>query len=293
LAKDALALTNRLMAVAKAHPGWVKMAVAGAALSAAVLAIGGGLALVSAGIMGFAAFAPIVMTVVRSFRLLGYATKLLTAAQWLLNGALAANPFALAIIGAIALAAAAYELYKHWAGVAKFFRGIGKAIEGFASSMYAAGGRLVHELAAGMEAKALEPIHAAERLAGSIKDFFVGHSPPPVGPLHQLNRVRIVQTIAESIKPGPMASAIRRVAQVAAVAVPVAIGAGAGAAMAARPGMAGAAAGAPIVLNYSPRITVNGDADPEQFKRLLRQHSYELMQALDREHARRARTELK
>ena len=78
-------------------------------------------------------------------------------------------------------------------------------------------------LASGIASAAMVPIHAVAGIAGRIKNYFVGHSPPPLGPLHELNRVHIIETIAETMKPAPMMAAIQRIAQMAAITVRLAI----------------------------------------------------------------------
>lgn len=51
-------------------------------------------------------------------------TKVMTAAQWLLNTALLANPIGLVIAAVAALVAAGVMLYKYWDVVAEFFKGV-------------------------------------------------------------------------------------------------------------------------------------------------------------------------
>jgi hypothetical protein len=65
------------------------------------------------------------------------------------------------------------------------------------------------------------------KIGSLIIDHFKGHSPPPLGPLHQLNKVNLVRTIADTMTPAPMLSAVRRVALVTALAAPMMVGAGA------------------------------------------------------------------
>lgn len=47
--------------------------------------------------------------------------KLATAAQWLFNAAMDANPIGLVVLAIGLLVAAAYEIYKHWGPISKFF----------------------------------------------------------------------------------------------------------------------------------------------------------------------------
>ncbi|MGH7914880.1 MAG: hypothetical protein ACREPW_09555, partial [Candidatus Binataceae bacterium] len=164
-------------------------------------------------------------------------------------------------------------------------------LSGWSTWAYTAGANLMHSLAAGIAAGAMAPLHAVSHIAKDILDHFKGHSPPPLGPLHQLNRLHIVETIAATIKPAPMLAAIRRVAQVAAIAVPMAIGA---------PSMAGAmspaaAGGHATVINYAPQVTVHAaGGDAATLKRAvldaLREHVHDVRRALDNHDATRGRT---
>jgi hypothetical protein len=52
------------------------------------------------------------------------ATAAMTAAEWLFNAALDANPIGIVIVAVAALGVAAYELVKHWGAVSSFFIGL-------------------------------------------------------------------------------------------------------------------------------------------------------------------------
>ena len=123
--------------------------------------------------------------------------------------------------------------------------------------------------------------------------FFVGHSPPPFGPLHDLGHVTIAETIADRIRPAPILSAITRTAAAVAIAAPM-MAAPAAAAFgpgAAPSAIAGAPGTAPII-HYAPVIHGAGLSENELL-RVLETHAYELRRILSREDERRARTELK
>jgi hypothetical protein len=71
----------------------------------------------------------------------------------------------------------------------------------------------------------LASLHFLENPLGKIEQFildhFRGHSPPPLGPLHALNQLRIVETIASTLNPMPVVQAVRGVAGVTAAGVPL------------------------------------------------------------------------
>ena len=125
-------------------------------------------------------------------------------------------------------------------------------------------------LAKGIANGVMWPVHAIERAVTRMRSY-LPLRPARVGPLRDLNRVRILETIAQAIAPAPMHAAIRRVAAAAAITMPMMI-AGAAmpfsldiraakaapAAIASSPTAAGA-----VVLNYAPHVEVHapgGDA---------------------------------
>lgn len=270
-AVKAAAFAGKLQGLAEAYPTIAKLTLGFVGVSAAIAAISGTLQLLGIG---------------RTLTLAwSAATKVLTAAQWLLNAALDANPYTLAITAAVAaLAVAAYEIYEHWGAVAAFFRGVWSAIKtsvsGMGSWLYSAGASLMHSLASGIASAAMAPIHAVARIAEHIKGYVVGHSPPPLGPLHDLNRVHIIETIAATMKPAPMLAAIRRVAQVAAVGIPLAMSAPA----ISFAGTPGAPAGGAPVINFSITVHANGGDSIALKKAVIeavRESAHEVTRALN------------
>jgi hypothetical protein len=129
-------------------------------------------------------------------------------------------------------------------------------------------------------------------VAEKIGRIVVGHSPPPEGPLHELGRISIADTLAERIRPGPVLSAINRTAAAVAIAAPMMLGPG-GAAMAGT-----AAPGGAVVINYSPHVEVHAaaGADAAGFRRAvmdaLDHDRYELVRLIDGELTRKERSRL-
>jgi hypothetical protein len=223
------------------------------------------------------------------------ATKLWAGAQWLLNAAMDANPIVLITAGAIALAVAAYEIYKHWGAIAGFFEKVWGDIKGIFTGawhwMETAGVNLMKSLGEGILAGAEYPFKAAWGIAEKIGRHFIGHSPPPEGPLHELGRITIAETIAEHIRAVPIISAVKRTAAAVAIAAPMMAGAGGAA-------MAGAIApgGAPSIVINAP-ITINASGgDSAALEKIVvkgfERHRYELLRALESEQARRERSNL-
>lgn len=126
-----------VMSFTQHHPVLTKMGVTFAAIAASTLLIGGALAIAAAGLTSFVSFGPAMIAFSKAVKLTALATKAWAAAQWLVNGAMAANPIALVIIGAALLAAVAYEVYKHWDAVKLFFKNWGVEVLGFLVSLFA------------------------------------------------------------------------------------------------------------------------------------------------------------
>jgi hypothetical protein len=122
------------------------------------------------------------------------------------------------------------------------------------------------------------------KIGSLIIDHFKGHSPPPLGPMHQLNRVKLVRTIADTMTPAPMLSAVRRVALVTALAAPMMVGAGAPALAA---GAGSARVGGAIEINISFKFEHPGELTDAEIER----KGKKIAQVVDRELTRRSRTE--
>lgn len=179
----------------------------------------------------------------RLMGMLNIATRIATAVQWAFNIALNANPIGLIIIGVAALAAAAYLIYKNWAPITAFFTRIWKAVVDVAGRMREAGANLIGQLWEGIKSMASKPIEAIKAIVQKIRNF-LPFSPAKEGPLRDIQRVRIVETIADTMKPGPMVRAMR----VAASATMTAASGSGG-----RLAMAGAGG---ATVNFSPTINL-------------------------------------
>jgi hypothetical protein len=249
---------QRINAFAHAHPQIAKFIVTFAAVTAGVLLLVGGIGLL------ISALAFIGATVAPVAALLG------VSVGWL--AALAA--------GAIAVAAA---IMTWWPQIESFFATmIPKAFNW--------GANLLKTLAKGIASAVMYPVHAIEGVFGKVARF-IPHSPAKEGPLRNLDRVRIVETIAGTMKPAPMVHAIRRVAAAAALAFPIAVATANGTAMASMssPARQSASAAAPVVINVTYAPVINGAGSPDEWVKAAKAHADELMRIIDDKMKRRAR----
>jgi hypothetical protein len=101
------------------------------------------------------------------------------------------------------------------------------------------------------------------------------------GPFRDLNRIRIVETIAETIRAAPLVNAMTRAGAAAMIAAPLMFG---GASV----GTAAAAGGLSIVIHYSPTINAdNGSRD--EWARAAEKHGDLLTRIIEDRLARRDR----
>jgi hypothetical protein len=91
--------------------------------------------------------------------------------------------------------------------------------------------------------------------------------------------LRIVETIAQAIEPAPMLAAIRRVAAITAIAVPMVLGTAAMPAAAASPAARSGTAG--VVVNLTMNYTMPSGASGEDFVKLAREHGREVAKIVE------------
>lgn len=74
-------------------------------------------------------------------------------------------------------------------------------------SLASAGEKIVDTLVAGMERAAAKPAEVMRGVVQQVRDY-LPFSPAKVGPLRDLHRVKIVETLAQSVQPEPLTTAI-------------------------------------------------------------------------------------
>lgn len=130
------------------------------------------------------------------------ATKAWTAAQWLFNAAMTANPIGLIIVAIGALVAAGVALYMHWDTVKAKFVEVWESIKNwFASiSLYDSGMKMLQTLADGIKAAAYAPVEAISGALGKVREY-LPFSDAKVGPLSQLtlSGQKVVDTLRDGM----------------------------------------------------------------------------------------------
>ncbi len=182
---------------------------------------------------------------------------------------------------AAGIAVAALLIYKYWGPISGFFKrlwqglkaglkelqpfyaalaGIPTDIVSLGPKLFNAGANILKSLWQGMKSMMDKPISVMKEMAMKLREY-LPFSPAKVGPLKDIHKIKLVETIAASIKPGPMVKAMGAVtAATAMAATPMldqgSIGGGAR-------GQAAAGDAGASHITYAPVINVSGAADAE------------------------------
>ncbi len=153
--------------------------------------------------------------------------------------------------------------------IVKFVELIAKALE--------CGVKITSMLAEGIMRGIAKVKDCIAKVSQVIRDH-LPHSPAKTGPLKDLNKVKIVETIASAIKPMPLQAAMNKAMGVISGGL--------------KPQLRGvnSQASAPIVIHYSPSITCNGNTSKDEFKEMLKKHKDEILKIFRDEQDRRLRT---
>jgi TP901 family phage tail tape measure protein len=218
------------------------------------LAVGGFVSLLA--IMGTVSLA--VASFMKLFSLAFAPVKWLMTISLIKKLVLALRGFSVALltspIGWIALAVGAligavYLLWKHWDTVSRWLAGAWnwlksswqKVLESI--DLFTAGKKIVESLWKGIESLAMKPIEAMKNIVQKIRNL-LPFSPAKEGPLKDIHRIKLIETIAAGLNPDPLFSRMRDIVmRVPQFAPPV--------------GLRPALAGATITVNIGP-IQVHG-----------------------------------
>ncbi len=200
---------------------------------------------------------------------------------------LVTNPIGLI---ALAIAGAAFLIYTYWGPISAFFSRIWEGIKAGIKSlepafsvifalpmkMIAAGQNIINSLWAGMQSMIDKPVELLKSLVTKLRNM-LPFSPAKEGPLADIHRVRLIETIAETVRPEPMIKALRATMAAAVIAIPPVMPTVTAAANATVAPIAAqtqkitqvlepakilspksASAGGGMVVNFSPTINIQG-----------------------------------
>jgi hypothetical protein len=180
--------------------------------------------------------------------------------------------FALPIIGwALAIAAAiiaiGVAIYKNWDAITAFFSGMWAKFKDFLPKAKAWGAELISSIKNGIVSAAPTLFAALDGVVKFARGFFPA-SPAKRGAFKDLHRIKIIEQVANAVRPNALSSALGR-------ATDTAMGA-----FAPAPSMAAQTVGGGTVsVNYSPTINFGGGGtseDKQSFLDVLNSHKDEI-----------------
>lgn len=174
---------------------------------------------------------------------------------------------------------------KIWNNVKQKFNDFISFVRSIPSKMFEAGKNIVKSIWEGIKAFANKPIDAIKGIVKKIRDH-LPFSPAKEGPLRDIHKIRLIETIAESMKPGPMVKAMRVTTAAAMVAASP---------MSAQGVPQRGGGGVTVNLNYSPTLNVNGGSPSAiaDFRTELQKHSKDIYKMLQEELRKQGRTDFK
>lgn len=160
---------------------------------------------------------------------------------------------------------------------------------GIKDKFFEAGGNIMSSIKDGIVAKAHEAVDAIKGTVQKMRDF-LPFSPAKTGPFKDLHRVKIVETIAQAVKPAPLVNAMRAATVAATMALTPGAASAEGVSAA---GSSSSVVGGTVSVNYAPVIAFAGNADSpeirENFTRMLKDHERELLQMIKQAQGREQR----
>lgn len=161
---------------------------------------------------------------------------------------------------------------------------VGKAIAGIivkltelVAKAFECGRKITSMLAEGIMSGLAKVKNCIVKVAQVIRDH-LPHSPAKTGPLKDLNKVKIVETIASTIKPMPLKNAMTKTLSFMTNRT-----------LNVSKGKIGTSSGASFVVQYNPTITISGTESKEEFVKLLKRHKDEVVNIMKREFERKER----
>ena len=145
------------------------------------------------------------------------------------------------------------------------------------NKMFQFGAKVADFLSFGMLSKTGQTQKAISKHAQIIRDH-LPHSPAKIGPLKDLHKIKLIETIAATIKPAPLMSAMNKALSFKSNPKSM---------TSSRQGNSGAG----ISINYSPTVNISGASqqEKEEFLIMLKQHKDEILRIVKAEKQRNVR----
>ena len=171
------------------------------------------------------------------------------------------------VAGIIAIGVA---IYKNWDSIVKFFTMLGDKFSAFIPKAKKWGSEMIRSIVDGIKSGAPALFSAIDGVVAFARGFFPA-SPAKHGAFKDLHKVKIIEQVAQSIKPNSLVRSISDATTVGANSLnrsltPVASG-----------------GGGSVSVNYSPVITIGSGAtvgDKASFMEVLENHKTEMMRMI-------------
>jgi len=118
--------------------------------------------------------------------------------------------------------------------------------------------------------------NAISTVTQTIRDF-LPHSPAKTGPLKDLHKIKIMETVASTIKPAPLISAMNKSLAFFTSGSNMAVQ------------KAQSFSRSPIIITYSPTVSISGNQNKDDFIALLKKHKEEIVSIIKKEIERKER----
>lgn len=159
----------------------------------------------------------------------------------------------------------------------KALAGIILNITDLIKKMFDLGAKIGEVLSFGLLSKTRKTQQAIGKHAQIIRDY-LPHSPAKMGPLKDLHKIKLVETIAATIKPAPLMAAMNKALSLKSNPITMSNS---------RQGNSGGA----VSINYSPTVNISGGSsqEKEEFLQILKQHKNEILRIVKAEKQRQER----
>lgn len=143
-------------------------------------------------------------------------------------------------------------------------------LTGLISKVFNFGKNIVSILAEGIMAGITKVKDSISKVTQAIRDY-LPHSPAKMGPLKDLHKVKIVETIADTLKPLPLTRAMDKAMTAFSNGIGGKTRSGINSSMPS------------LVINYNPTVTISGNGNKEDFLQMLKKHKDEVINIMKRE----------
>jgi TP901 family phage tail tape measure protein len=224
--------------------------------------------------------------------------------------ALFTTPIGWIILGITALVAAGYLLWRNWDKVSKALgsawnwlkenwkkvlqvflyispltapiMAIRKLVQYiFGIDLFQAGKKIIESLWKGIQSVAMKPVEAVKSVVQKIRNF-LPFSPAKEGPFRDLDKVKLIETIAGGVKAAPLIEAMKKVATQAKQPLIQPVRQMLEPVRTVIQPQGGTKPASTVTVNYSPTLNISGATAQakEDFLSILRQHQNELLKLI-------------